>query len=156
MAKATKVKGSVGEAAKRVAQVLHPHFERENELALPVIGVIRDLAEDRTSPDFAKALELTEKFKLEYEKMLQEHMEIVKALDVLEKAGKQAKKQTVVEFVRKLKLHAKTEEDLTYPAVLMTGKLIRQISQGHRLCKFCGFQISEDTAFCTKCGKSQK
>jgi hypothetical protein len=124
--KAIKMPGPVGKAAKRVAEVLHPHFERENELALPVIGVARELAEGRTSPDFPRALGLYEKFNVEYERMLQEHVEIVKALGELEKVAKKANKTSVVDFVRKLKMHAKTEEDLTYPAVLMVGKLLKQ------------------------------
>jgi hypothetical protein len=124
--KATKMPGAVGQAAIKVAQVLHPHFERENELALPVIGVTRDLAEGKNTADFPKALELCEKFQAEYQNMLQEHVAIVKALDELEAAAKQAKKGSVVDFVRKLKLHAKTEEDLTYPAVLMAGRLLKQ------------------------------
>ena len=126
LAKATKTRGKVGEAAKKVAEVLHPHFEKENEIALPVIGVARELAEGKTSPDFPKALELCDKFKAEYEKMLQEHVEIVKTLDSLGKVAKTNKKKDVLEFVRKLKNHAKTEEDLTYPAVLMAGKLLKQ------------------------------
>jgi hemerythrin-like domain-containing protein len=60
--KVTKIRGRVGEAAIRVAQVLHPHFERENELALSVIGLARELVEGKTSADFAKALELADKF----------------------------------------------------------------------------------------------
>ena len=129
--KATRMPGKVGKAARQVAQVLHPHFEKENELALPVIGIARELAEEKTSTDFPKALELFEKFKPEYEKMLQEHVEIVKALDELEKAAKRAKKPAVMSFVRKLKLHAKTEEDLTYPAVLIAGKLLKQDTLRH-------------------------
>jgi GTP-binding protein EngB required for normal cell division len=124
--KATKIPGAVGKAAKEVARVLHSHFERENELALPVISITRALAEGKLSPDFHAALDLADKFKLEYERMLQEHVEIVKALDQLDKVAKKAKKKSVVEFARKLKLHAKTEEDLTYPAVLMAGKLLQQ------------------------------
>lgn len=124
--KATRIPGKVGKAARKVAEVLHPHFVRENELALPVIGIARELAEEKTSADFPKALELFEKFKPEYEKMLAEHVEIVKALDELEKAAKKAKKAALINFARKLKLHAKTEEDLTYPAVLMVGKLLKQ------------------------------
>lgn len=123
---ATKIRGKVGEAAVRVAQALHPHFERENELALPVIGVARELVEGKTSADFLKALELADKFKAEYDKMLQEHLEIVKALDQLHKVAKQAKKRNVIDFGRRLKLPAQTEEDLTYPAVLMVGKLLKQ------------------------------
>jgi putative N-acetylmannosamine-6-phosphate epimerase len=131
LAKATKIGGKVGKAARHVAELLHPHFERENELALPVIGVTRELAQDETSPDFAKALQLADKFKDEYEKLLQEHAEIVKALDGLEKAANAAKKRAASEFVKKLKLHAKTEEDLTYPAVLMAGILLRQWQWTH-------------------------
>ena len=125
LAKATKMWGKVGEAAKKVAEVLHPHFEKENEIALPVVGVARELAEGKTSPDFDKALELNDRFKAEYEKMLQEHLEIVRTLDSLGKIAKTYKKKDVLEFVRKLKNHAKIEEDLTYPAVLMVGKLLK-------------------------------
>jgi hypothetical protein len=99
---------------------------KENELALPLIGVARELAVERMPADFRKALELFERFRPEYEKMIQEHLEIVKALDELEKAAKKAKKASAIDFVRKLKLHARTEEDLTYPAALMVGKLLKQ------------------------------
>ena len=129
--KATKMPGLVGKAAQQVAQLLHPHFERENETVLPVIGVARELVEGGTSPDFAEALELADKFKLEYDKMLQEHVEIVRALDELEKAAKKAKKRDVIAFTGKLKLHAKTEEELTYPAVLMLGKLLGELVHPH-------------------------
>ncbi len=54
----TKVRGKVGEAAKQVALILHPHFEKENELALPIIGIARELAEGKIPVDSAKALEL--------------------------------------------------------------------------------------------------
>jgi hypothetical protein len=40
--------------------------------------------------------------------------------------AKTARKRNVVEFTKKLKLHAKTEEALTYPAALMIGKLLKQ------------------------------
>jgi signal recognition particle subunit SEC65 len=40
--------------------------------------------------------------------------------------AKRARKPAVIEFARKLKMHAKTEEDLSYPAVLMVGKLLKQ------------------------------
>lgn len=133
--KAIKIPGAVGKAAKHVAEVLHPHFEKENEIALPVVGVARELAEGKTSPDFPKAVELFEKFRAEYDKMLQEHVEIVKALNELEKTARKAKKKAAVEFAKKLKLHAKTEEDLTYPAVLMVGKLLKQGAQAEHAAK---------------------
>ena len=124
--KATGLPGSVGKAAKHVAEVLHPHFEKENELALPIIGITRELGEGKVSNDFSKAAELFERFRPEYENMLKEHVEIVAALNRLEAAAKSAKKESVLKFAQKLKLHAKIEEDLTYPAVLMAGRLLKQ------------------------------
>jgi predicted heme/steroid binding protein/ferredoxin len=121
--KATEMLGPVGQAAKKVAQIFHPHFEKENEIALPEIGVARELAEGKTSPDFAAAKELCDRFSVEYPKMLEEHVSIMKALDELEEAAMTAGERSVVEFTRKLKLHAKTEEALTYPAIIMIGRL---------------------------------
>jgi hypothetical protein len=102
------------------------HFERENELALPVIGVAREVAKGKVPSDPSEALKLCDNFKAEYGAMLKEHVDIVKALGALEKAARRAKKRGTIEFTRKLKLHAQTEEDLTYPAVLMVGKLLKK------------------------------
>lgn len=124
LAKATKLQGRVGEAARQVAKVLHPHFERENEIALPVIGVARELAEGKSSPDFAKALHLAQKFKVEYPKMLQQHTEILRTLDTLKHQAEAAKRSDVVGLARRLKLHARIEEDLTYPTVLIIEKYL--------------------------------
>jgi hypothetical protein len=55
------------------------------------IGIARELAKEKTSTDFPEALDLFEKFKPEYEKIIQEHVEIMKALDELEKAAKKTK-----------------------------------------------------------------
>jgi hypothetical protein len=43
--KATREKGAVGEAAKAVAKVLHPHFVKEEEYAMPPLGLLALLAE---------------------------------------------------------------------------------------------------------------
>jgi hypothetical protein len=38
LAEATKAAGAVGVAARELAQVLHPHFVREEQIALPPLG----------------------------------------------------------------------------------------------------------------------
>ncbi len=125
--RATKLPGAVGKAARHVAEVLHPHFEKENELALPIIGIARELGEGKVSSDFPRAAELFKRFRPEYDNMLREHVEIVAALAKLEVAAKRAKKHSALEFAQKLKSHAKMEEELTYPAVLMAGRLLKQL-----------------------------
>ena len=95
--------GAIGEAAVQVAKIQHPHFERENEF-LPVIGVARELAEGKSSPDFSKAIELANKFRAEYQKLLQEHVQIGKVLDEPEKIGRRTEDQAAIRFVASVRL----------------------------------------------------
>lgn len=100
----TQMPSEVRRTAKLVAEALDAHFERENESALPVIGITKELAEDKLSEDFPKALELSLQFETEYQNMLQEHMEMMNALHQFDKVGKKSKRQVAIKFVRKFKL----------------------------------------------------
>lgn len=41
---ATEIGGEVGEAAKTLAHLMHPHFVKEDEFALPPLGLLVALA----------------------------------------------------------------------------------------------------------------
>jgi hypothetical protein len=45
LVKATRAGGRVGDAAKAVAKVLHEHFVKEEEFALPALGLLSGLRE---------------------------------------------------------------------------------------------------------------
>ena len=47
--KAVMAGGKVGEAARGVAQALHAHFEREEQFALPPLGLLTALSEGKCS-----------------------------------------------------------------------------------------------------------
>jgi len=47
LVKATKAGGQAGEAAKAVAKVLHNHFVKEEEYALPPLGLLVALSEGK-------------------------------------------------------------------------------------------------------------
>jgi hypothetical protein len=96
-------------------------------MALPVIGVARELAEGKLSPDFAQVLPVAHTFRVEYHKMLQEHAEILRALDKLEHQAEADKRFDIFGLARRLKLHARNKEDLTYPAVLIIEKYLNYI-----------------------------
>lgn len=124
LVKAMSLGGKVGSAAREVAKTLHPHMERENKLALPVIGVTRELAEGKMPSDLSEAFDLSIKFKSEHKRMLQEHAKIVKTLNKLERVATAAKRRDVVLLAKRLKHHVQTEEELTYSAVLMAARLL--------------------------------
>lgn len=125
LADATKVGGKVAEAAKLVAQTLHPHFVSEEEFALPPLGILPLLADGNVTEDLKEVLEMTNKLKIGLPKMLEEHKAIVAALDKLIKAAQEENKPEYVAFAEKLKLHAKTEEEVTYPTALLIGEYIK-------------------------------
>lgn len=57
--------------------------------------------------------------------MLKEHEAIVSALDDLVKVAKSEEREEYIHFADKLKLHAQTEEDVTYPTALLIGEFVR-------------------------------
>jgi hypothetical protein len=51
LVEATKERGAVGEAAREVARLLHPHFVREEEFALPPLALLADAARGNVRPE---------------------------------------------------------------------------------------------------------
>lgn len=117
--------GRVGEAAKEVAKRLHPHFVREEEFALPPLGLLAALAKGAVGPEMVGVLALTDKLEAELPGMLAEHQEIVTALDELVVAATDERKPEHARFAEKLILHAQTEEQVLYPAALLVGHYVR-------------------------------
>ena len=74
--KGIKEGGKVGEAAKAVADILHPHFEKEEEYALPLppLGLLSLLLEEQEQRKGGKS-KITQEMK--------EHNEIVATLNNL-------------------------------------------------------------------------
>ncbi len=122
---ATQAGGEVGDAAKVLAKLMHPHFVKEDEIALPPLALLGVLAAGDVTPAMAGVLELTDRLQAELPAMLAEHKTIVAALARLQQAAERAGRDDIVEFAHKLTLHAQAEEQVMYPAALLVGKLVR-------------------------------
>jgi hemerythrin superfamily protein len=125
LAKATKEGGSTGEAARSVARILHPHFVKEEEYALPPLGLLTHLTKGETTPDMKSVLKMTDKLKRALPQMLEEHKAIVGALEKLADAAREQGKTEYITFSEKLTLHAQTEEQILYPAALLIGEYVK-------------------------------
>jgi NAD(P)H-dependent flavin oxidoreductase YrpB (nitropropane dioxygenase family) len=124
LAKATKITGKLGDAAKNVANILDPHFRKEEEFALPPLGLLVPWAEGQTWSKMSEVLLMTARLKTDLPQMLEEHKAIVEALKDLIKEAKKASKPEYISFAEKLTLHAKNEEEVLYPAALLVGEYI--------------------------------
>lgn len=123
---ATQAGGDVGEAAKTVAQLMHPHFVKEDRIALPPLGLLVSLARGEVTPEMTQVLVLTDQLEAELPAMLAEHRTIVEALGKLSDAARRADRGEIVEFAQALMQHARTEEEVMYPAALLVGQVVRQ------------------------------
>jgi hemerythrin HHE cation binding domain-containing protein len=125
LAKAIAAGGKVSEAAKTVAALLRTHFEKEEEYALPPLGVLSELAQGRVTPEMRGAIVMADKLKADLSHMFQEHKEIRLALTKLIAAAKQENKLEHARFAEKLILHAQNEEEVLYPAAILIGEYLK-------------------------------
>jgi hypothetical protein len=123
--KAMKASGRVGDAAKVVARLLRPHFVKEEEFALPPLGLLVALSQGKIEPEMADVLAMTDKLEAELPRMLAEHKDIVAALENLIEAAAAEKKPEQAHFAQKLVLHAHTEEQVSYPTAILIGRYLK-------------------------------
>lgn len=127
LARATKVNGRTGEAAKAVAKLMHPHFIKEEEYALPPLGLLAVLSKGELEAGMAEVLKMTDQLEAELPHMLAEHKKIVTALRHLIEAAKAEDKPEYVHFAEKLMAHARTEEEVSYPTALLIGRYLKAV-----------------------------
>jgi hypothetical protein len=123
---ATEAGGRTGKAAEVVARLMHSHFLKEEEFALPPLGLIAELANGRLPAHATAVLPLTDRLEAELPTMLAEHKQIVGALNELITAATAEKRPEHVRFAEKLLVHARTEEEVMYPAAILVGKWVRE------------------------------
>lgn len=123
--KFTKMPGKTGMAAKEVAKILHPHFVKEEQYALPPLGLLTALAKGQTNTGMQEAVVMADKLKQDWQQMLTEHQQISASLETLQKAAKEEHHPEVVRFTESLKLHAKTEEEVLYPTAILIGEYLK-------------------------------
>jgi hypothetical protein len=116
--------GQIGAAAREVAARLYPHFAREEQFALPPLGVLIALADGRITPDMSSALTLARQLKSLMPQMLEEHIAIVGALQTLADTAHEVDRPDVALLAQKIIMHAQIEEEVLYPAAIVIGEYL--------------------------------
>jgi hypothetical protein len=125
-------RGPVGEAARELTRTLQPHFDREERIALPPLGLLRPLAEDRVPADAEEVLPLTDSLRAELPRMLAEHREIEAAIARFESVARAEMVHRYDMLAVSLRRHARSEEEVLYPAAVLVGDLVRARAAGFR------------------------
>jgi len=115
--------GKTGSVAEKLAKDLKAHIDKEESLALPLLGILRDLVDRKLSKASAqRASALYVKFEKEYPGMLHGHKELYKVLERLRKVGAEEGHLTAVRFADALEKHSQEEEEVFYPAAILAGR----------------------------------
>jgi len=130
--RAMEAPGRVGEAARTLATVLHPHFEREEQIALPPLGLLAPLARGELTEAMLDILPMTDALRAELPRMLQEHVAIRAATMRLGEVARAEGNTPVARLAEQLALHAKSEEEMFYPAGVLVGEIIRARAESRR------------------------
>lgn len=133
--KFTLLEGKTGAAARETARLLDPHFTKEEEYAMPQLGLLPALAEGKALDDTTEAIVKSEALKRDYDQMVAEHKQILASLERLDAAARDEKHPEVTRFTDALKMHAKNEEEVLYPAAILVGEYlkIRHAAVNHKM-----------------------
>jgi hypothetical protein len=125
LAAATTAPGAVGAAARALAALLDPHFVREEQIALPPLGLLAPLARGERSPAMRAVLPLADSLRAELPRMLREHQAIHTATVRLQEVARAQRNLPAQRLAEQLILHAQSEEQMMYPAALLVGDFVR-------------------------------
>jgi hypothetical protein len=101
--------GKTAAAAREVADVLLPHFAEEEAFAMPPLGLLEPLANKQPIDSLQRkqAIQMAERLRRDYAKMLKEHESVMAALRKLAAAAKEENQPEHAAFAEALMVHAR-------------------------------------------------
>lgn len=124
LARASKEADGIGAAARELERALAPHFEREEEIATPPLGLLPALAQGAATSEMRAVLPMTDALERELPQMLREHQAIREAARKFRSAAERGGRQDYVRFADELASHARQEEEILYPAAVLVGRYV--------------------------------
>ena len=122
-----RLSGKTGSLAEKLADDLKLHIDKEENLALPLLGILPDLVNGKLSGAAAmRASQIHQRLEKEYPGMLHGHKELYKILERLKKIGEEEGHLTAIRFAEVLEKHSQEEEEVFYPAAILAGRLASQ------------------------------
>lgn len=118
--------GQIGEAGTEVKALFDGHAAREEQFALPPLGLLAPLAAGAAATDAPAAIALARQLRLQLPDMLDDHVAIVAALQILLDKANELSRPDASDVARRLILHAQLEEEVLYPAAILVGKYLEE------------------------------
>jgi hypothetical protein len=111
--------------AVKLYELLDYHFSEEERYVFPPLRVLPELAAGKIPEESDAIIEATMEFKSNLAKLLAEHQMITALLNDYRLQSKKQHDTVFSELERDLAQHAKVEEEIYFPAVVVIGDYLR-------------------------------
>ncbi len=122
---ASRLEGRTGKATQLVARLLERHFAKEEEFALPPLGLLTALAQGTIEQEMAAAIIMAARLHDELPDLLAEQHVIVVALEELMAAAESEGHAELVGLAEQLMLNAEIKRQVSYPTAILIGKYLQ-------------------------------
>ncbi|MBE0621868.1 MAG: hemerythrin domain-containing protein [Burkholderiales bacterium] len=126
LARATAEPGPVGAAAKHLAELCVPYFDKEEKDVFRVFGLLDDLLTDRARPDRAVALPVLAELRGLRDSARDRRHLIDAAIQELLQRASEANNRNIAGVADALKRQEKVEDEVMYPAILLIDQSLRE------------------------------
>jgi DNA-binding NarL/FixJ family response regulator len=119
--------GAVGEAARDIERALQEHVVREEQVALPALGLLPILATGFVSAEMGAAAALAADLHKDLPRMLEEHEEILAVVRRFEQVARHSGREDLTQFAERLIEHTEIEAEVLYPAAIVAGRFLEAV-----------------------------
>lgn len=123
--------GKLGEKAKRLDKVMAPHFHKEEEYALPPLGLLLAISEGHWEIDSDEAIKMSETLQSKLSELKIEHENISRFLQDLKVVADEEDNLKAKQFVKDVMLHVEIEDQVLYPTTILIGNYLKSLK--HKL-----------------------
>jgi DNA-binding NarL/FixJ family response regulator len=124
LAQGASEQGHLGDAAREVERILREHALREENFALPPLGLLPMLAIGLVWSEMRPAVSMAANLKADLPQMLEDHEAVVTALQALEHLAWQAGRLDLTLLAQRLMQHLEIETEVLYPAAIVAGQFL--------------------------------
>ncbi|HET9429601.1 MAG TPA: hypothetical protein VFO70_00430 [Chitinophagaceae bacterium] len=123
--KITLFRDSTGLAAVKLNDLMQHHFKEEEDFVLPPLGLLPSMAIGKLPEQSKEVTLMTDKLRSQLSHMIAEHQMIKVYLDEMMHAATKENHLEIIEFEKELHQHAKTEEEIFFPAAILIGEYLK-------------------------------
>jgi hypothetical protein len=124
LARAAAAGGAVGDVARSLERTLSPHLKHDEELVMPLLGLLRPLMDGADAADAAKVAALAAQIERAWPQRLAEHRIILDGARRLKDTATREGKREFADVADLLWTHAVIDDQVLYPASILVARYV--------------------------------